>query len=148
MGGLVIKKVGISLVSPHTSDPPDAYFCQAFILSQETPDFNNRIRCIFFLATPHRGSDYAATLNNILTVSGILASRHYITDLTTGSTSIEWINEDFRRYALNSPIYSFYETLKMGIGVTSILVVDKASAVLGMCSACTLRLRLVRKMIH
>ncbi|KAK3941413.1 hypothetical protein QBC46DRAFT_258764 [Diplogelasinospora grovesii] len=111
MGGLVIKK--------------------AFILSQETPDFNNRIRCFFFLATPHRGSDYAATLNNILTVSGVLASRHYITDLTTGSTSIEWINEDFRRYALNSPIYSFYETLKMGIGVTSILVVDKASAVLG-----------------
>ena len=40
-----------------------------------------------FSATPHKGSDYAAVLNNILTISGMMSSRHYMTDITTGSIS-------------------------------------------------------------
>lgn len=111
MGGLVIKK--------------------AFILGRDVPEFHQRIRCIFFLATPHRGSDYAALLNNILAVSGFLSPRDYVTDLVTGSTSAQLINEDFGRYAHDLPVFSFYETLRMSIGVSSSLVVDKASAVLG-----------------
>ncbi|KAL2020066.1 hypothetical protein VTK56DRAFT_8870 [Thermocarpiscus australiensis] len=111
MGGVVIKK--------------------AFILARDVPDFEHRIRCIFFLATPHRGSDYAAILNDILAVSGILFPRQYISDLTTGSTSIQLINDAFGKYAHDLPIFSFYETLKTALGVSSILVVDKSSAVLG-----------------
>lgn len=111
MGGLVIK--------------------QAFILARNAPEFHERIRCIFFLATPHRGSDYAALLNNILAVTGILSSRHYITDLMKGSTSAQLINEDFEKYASNLSVFSFYETLRMSIGISSLLIVEKSSAVLG-----------------
>ncbi|KAI9759059.1 MAG: hypothetical protein M1835_000474 [Candelina submexicana] len=55
MGGLVVKK--------------------AFVLANNFPEFQKRIQCMFFLATPHRGSGYAAVLNNILTVSGIMSPR-------------------------------------------------------------------------
>lgn len=111
MGGLVIKK--------------------AFILARDAPEFQERIRCIFFLATPHRGSDYAALLNNVLAVSGVLSPRHYISDLMTGSTSAQLINEDFARYASELPVFSFYETLGTGIGISSCVIVDKSSAILG-----------------
>ncbi|KAI0600589.1 hypothetical protein F4775DRAFT_544625 [Biscogniauxia sp. FL1348] len=107
MGGLVIKK--------------------AFILSKDVPGFDGRIQCIFFLATPHRGSDYASILNKILTISGVLSPRKYIKDLTTGSTSAQLINEAFGKFAHDLPIFSFYETLAMGPG----LIVQKHSAILG-----------------
>ncbi|KUI53165.1 Vegetative incompatibility protein HET-E-1 [Cytospora mali] len=110
MGGLVIKK--------------------AFILAKDVPGFQERIRCIFFLATPHRGSDYAALLNNILAVSGVLSPRHYITDLVAGSTSAQLINEDFGRHASDLPVFSFYETLRMSIGISSFLIVNRSSAIL------------------
>lgn len=95
------------------------------------PELKDRIRCLFFLATPHRGSDYASTLSNILTVSGVMSPRHYVNDLMTGSSSIQTINDDFGRIAHDMPIFSFYETLRTSIGVTSSLIVDKSSAVLG-----------------
>ncbi|TQV98530.1 NACHT and WD domain-containing protein [Cordyceps javanica] len=75
MGGLVIKKT--------------------FILAQDIPSWKHRIRSIFFLATPHRGSNYAAILKNILTVSGAASTRQYIGDLTTSSQALKLINEDF-----------------------------------------------------
>lgn len=116
MGGLVIKK--------------------AFNLAHQDAhgDICDRIKCIIFLATPHRGSDYATTLNRILKVSGITgmaSSRDYINDLTKGSASSQAINEDFRRYADDLNIYSFYETLPTSLGVSSSLIVDRESAVLG-----------------
>ncbi|KAK3947133.1 hypothetical protein QBC32DRAFT_98334 [Pseudoneurospora amorphoporcata] len=111
MGGLVIKK--------------------AFILSRDIPELHNRIRSIFFLATPHRGSDYAAILNKILTISGVLSPRQYITDLTTGSTTIQLINAEFGKYAHEIPIFSFYEALKTSLGVSSVFIVEKDSAILG-----------------
>ncbi|VUC28138.1 unnamed protein product [Clonostachys rosea] len=111
MGGLIIKK--------------------AFILAQNVPDFKTRIRSIFFLSTPHKGNDFASTLNNILALSGILSSRNYLADITTGSASLRSINEGFGRLARDLPIVSFYETLQTKIGVSSLLIVDKDSAVLG-----------------
>lgn len=111
MGGLVIKK--------------------AFALARDVLEFQERIRCIFFLATPHRGSDYAALLNNILTISGVMSSRQYIADLTTGSTSAQLINEDFGRHANDLPVFSFYETARMSLGISSCVIVDKGSAILG-----------------
>ncbi|KAI8954362.1 NACHT and WD domain protein [Xylaria longipes] len=93
-----------------------------------------RIRCIFFLATPHKGSEYASVLNRILKISGITgmtSSREYISELTQGSTSAQIINGDFGRYASSLHIYSFYETLETNLGFSSSLIVDKDSAVLG-----------------
>ena len=116
MGGLVIKK--------------------AYVLAHQDigkqRQLAERMRCIFFLATPHRGADYASLLNGILAVSGFSSSREYISDLRRGSTSAQLINEDFGRLASSLHLYSFYETLPMVIG--SSLVVEKESALLGMCT--------------
>lgn len=65
-----------------------------------------------------------------------MSSRHYITDITTGSTSAQVINEDFWKHASDLPIFSFYETLEMKLGISSSLIVEKNSAILGraLCS--------------
>lgn len=55
-----------------------------------------------------------------------------MTDLTSGSTSTQTINEDFPQYTGQVSLFSFYETLPMSLGgISSGLVVDKNSAVLG-----------------
>lgn len=137
MGGLVIKKVRI-LATLFEQLPLSSFFdtyphrWQAYILAQNLSDIKNRIRAIFFLATPQHGSDYAATLNNILSVFGIIPARHYISDLTAGSISMQVINDDFGKLAHELPVVSFYETLKTNLGLSSIIVVDRESSVLGM----------------
>ncbi|KAI9158094.1 Vegetative incompatibility protein [Paramyrothecium foliicola] len=121
MGGLVIKR--------------------AYTLAQQDSscsDIFDRIRSIFFLATPHRGSDYAALLNNILKVSGftgISSSRDYVDDLSVGSRSTQLINDEFGRISGNLAIHSFYETLQTKIGLSSLIIVDKNSAVLAKIEA-------------
>ena len=113
MGGLVIKK--------------------AFVLAQDVEDFSDRIRCIFFLGTPHQGADYTAILNNILALSPALSSRDYIRDLTIGSASAELINVEFGKHAHDLHIYTFFETLGVSLrfGFSTGLIVGKESAVLG-----------------
>ncbi|RYP60677.1 hypothetical protein DL769_008016 [Monosporascus sp. CRB-8-3] len=128
---LSIHDFGQSLLEEMRNSPYLRENRNAYILARDVPDFKDRIRCIFFLATPHRGSDYAAILNNILMVSGVMSSRHYITDLTTGSTSTELINNDFGKYANDLQIFSFYETIRMNLGISSSLIVEKSSAILG-----------------
>jgi hypothetical protein len=78
------------------------------------------------------GDPSVGLLNKILRVSGVLSARDYIGDLTTGSTSAHLINEDFKKYASDLPIFSFYETLRMKLGITSSIIVEKYSALLGM----------------
>lgn len=117
MGGLVIKK---AYISAHQD--------------RDRPQLADRIRCVFFLATPHKGSEYASILNRVLKVSGItglMSSREYVSELSKGSTSAQLINEDFGRHASSLRIYSFYETLEMNLGFTSALIVEKDSAILG-----------------
>ncbi|RYP23159.1 hypothetical protein DL765_001244 [Monosporascus sp. GIB2] len=128
---LNVHDFGQSLLEEMRNSPYLREDRSAYILARDVPDFKDRIRCMFFLATPHRGSDYAATLNNILMVSGVMSSRHYITDLITGSTSTELINNDFGKYATDLQIFSFYETLRMNLGISSSLIVEKSSAILG-----------------
>ncbi|KAF7561983.1 hypothetical protein G7046_g2154 [Stylonectria norvegica] len=128
---LNVHDFGQSLLEEMRNSPYLRDNTNAFVLSRDVSELQGRIRCIFFLATPHRGSDYAATLNNILTVSGIMSSRQYISDLTTGSTSTQLINDEFGKIANDLTIYSFYETLSMKLGITSGIVVGKDSAVLG-----------------
>lgn len=139
MGGLVIKKVHDGIRIPYNSltsySNHSSY--QAHILAHRDRgqcDILDRIRSIFFLATPHKGSDYAALLNNILRVSGftgISSSREYIDDLTVGSKSTQLINEEFGSCVANLSLFSFYETIQTSIGVSSTIIVDKDSAVLG-----------------
>ncbi|KAI0406840.1 NACHT and WD domain protein [Xylaria palmicola] len=114
MGGLVIKK--------------------AYILAHQDQAHHQlaeRIRSIFFLATPHKGSELAPVLNRILKISGV-SPREYINELYQGSISAQLINDDFRRFATSLHIYSFYETLATNLGFSFSLIVDKDSAVLGL----------------
>ena len=112
MGGLVIKK--------------------AHILASQCADHKDiaaRIHSIYFLATPHRGSDSASTLSSLL--QAFNSTRGYVTDLERGSGAIQLINDEFRNYCTNIKICSFYETQKLRLVMTSSLIVDPESATLG-----------------
>lgn len=112
MGGLVIKK--------------------AFMLAKEDAAYENlikRFHTMFFLATPHRGSDAAKLLKNILQI--VYSSRAYVEDLVRNSGAIQSINDEFRKYSADIGLWSFYETQKMNIGGFNALIVDPDSATLG-----------------
>ena len=112
MGGLVIKK--------------------AYMLGRQDTAYETlakRFHTIYFLATPHRGSDSAKLLNDILHIA--YSSRAYIADLKRGSGAIQSINDEFRKYSADVDLWSFYETQKLSMGVFSKLIVDPDSATLG-----------------
>lgn len=112
MGGLVIKK--------------------AYMLARQGAaykDLAERVHTICFLATPHRGSDSAKLLNNILHFA--YSSRAYVADLERGSGAVQSINDEFRNYSADVDLWSFYETQKLKIGILSTLIVDPDSATLG-----------------
>ena len=113
MGGLVVKK--------------------AYLLGQNDETYQDIIRSIsamVFLATPHRGTDLAETLNRLLTIF-FQPSRDFISDLEKSSTSLEEINDQFRHIAPKLSIWSFYETLATPIGPTKLMVLEKDSSILG-----------------
>lgn len=140
MGGLVIKKVSFLPVLILVN--LELTLDQAYILAQQDQARHkllDRIRCIFFLATPHRGSDYAQFLNGALgtlSFTNLTSSKDYINDLRLDSVSTQQINEDFKRLATIAEltIYTFYE-LWSTIPTTTTLIVKKNSAVLGRFSA-------------
>lgn len=88
-----------------------------------------RIHTLYFLATPHRGSELTKTLVNILKVS--YGQKPYVTELDRNSGSIASINDSFRHFAEDLQLWSFYETLPSNLVVTSAIIVDKVSANLG-----------------
>lgn len=133
MGGLVIKQVRTaSAIS--TMSTNDDIASQALISAcgeEGDQQLRNRIRSIFFLATPHRGSNLGSVLKNIVAISRI--PKPFLADVANKSISAQRINDDFVRYANDLSILSFYETLPMSIGgLSAVMVVDKASAILGM----------------
>jgi len=101
MGGLVVKK--------------------AYILGKHDSQYSDmiaRIYGIIFLATPHRGSQYAKILNNILSTAPLGAPpKAYVADLDAQATSIQDINEQFRSSCGSLALVSFFETHKVGFGV-------------------------------
>ncbi|KAM7184137.1 hypothetical protein V8F20_012346 [Naviculisporaceae sp. PSN 640] len=112
MGGLVIKK--------------------AYMLARQDRLFAvlaNRIRALYFLGTPHRGSDSAKLLRNILHVAS--SAPAYVTELVRGSGSLQAINDEFRQCSDRVELWSFYETQKLSSKGFSTLIVDPESATLG-----------------
>ncbi|KAL8699347.1 MAG: hypothetical protein Q9201_006059 [Fulgogasparrea decipioides] len=112
MGGLVAKK--------------------AYILAREDPsakELASRIHTLYFLATPHRGSDLTKILMNIMKVS--FGQKAFVGELDRNSASIDSINDSFRHHAEDLQLWSFYETVPSSLILTSTLIVDKASATLG-----------------
>ena len=114
MGGLVIKK--------------------ACILAKENPAFHElglRIHSIYFLATPHRGSNLAQTLHNLLKVTSN-DNKPFVNNLERGSETINILNDQFRHACKGIAIHSFTESVPTDWGIGSGLVVDKQSATLGL----------------
>ena len=110
MGGLVIKI--------------------AYLLSRQDPAYETlacRFHTIYFLATPHRGSESASLLDGILQASYL--SKSYVSDLKRGSEILQHINDEFRHCDSDLKLWSFYETLELRVGgLTARLIVDVASA--------------------
>ncbi|KAJ5216175.1 uncharacterized protein N7498_002582 [Penicillium cinerascens] len=109
MGGLVMKK--------------------AYILAKQDAvhkQLSGRFAAFYFLATPHRGSDSAKMLKNLLKVA---FDRAYVGDLEPNSEAIQVINDEFRHFSAGLELWSFYETQKMRM--FSSLIVNPESAVLG-----------------
>ncbi|KAL8818633.1 MAG: hypothetical protein Q9223_002770 [Gallowayella weberi] len=114
MGGLVVKK--------------------AYILGKSNQQYESiiaNISAIVFLATPHRGSAFAATLNNILKASPTGSAKNYVAELEKQSGSLQDINEQFRNICGSLELVSFHETIKTNIGAgIKKMIVDKDSALL------------------
>lgn len=111
MGGLVIKK--------------------AFILGHEIPELTSLVQrtcSIFFLATPHQGSDLAQTLGRILSLAP--GSRPFVQDLSPYSPVLESINEEFPRYCSNLQLFSFFENKPTNYVIGRSLIVEKHCAVM------------------
>lgn len=92
MGGLVVKKALI------VGRSQDEYFSML-----------SKVHGIMFLSTPHRGSSPVATLNSLLSLTG-LSRKVYVSELDPNSTSIEDINEQFRGICESWKLVSLYET--------------------------------------
>jgi hypothetical protein len=86
------------------------------------------ITAITFLATPHRGTTLAQTLNRILDTTLISNSKQYISDLMKNSLTLQNLNEQFRHVAPRLDIVSFYETLPTPIGIKRARVVSRISS--------------------
>ncbi|KAI0549867.1 NACHT and WD domain protein [Xylaria curta] len=105
---------------------------KAYILARQDATYkglSNRIHSMYFLATPHRGSDSARLLKNILKATAL--SRDYVGDIETGSAALRSINDEFRQYSRDVSLWSFYETEKLSVGFLNVLIVNPDSATLG-----------------
>lgn len=84
---------------------------------------------IYFLATPHRGSELAKSLEYILQLSK--CPKTFVTELKRNSESIASVNDSFRHVAHSLHLWSFYETLRTNLIVKTVMIVDENSAILG-----------------
>lgn len=115
MGGLVFKK---AFIHGH--------------MNEEFHDIISSIKAVLFLATPHRGTDLAKTLNKILTSSVFgHSSKEYVSELARRSPTIDELNESFRHHASKLQIFSFYETVSTSVGPMSFMILEKQSSLLG-----------------
>ena len=77
----------------------------------------SQVRAIAFLATPHRGANYAKILNQILAASPFGTSqKEYVAELEATSSTIQDINDQFRTVCAELILVSFYETMKTSFG--------------------------------
>jgi hypothetical protein len=104
-----------------------------YILARQDPaacELAARVHSIFFLGTPHRGSEMATVLENMLTVA--LGKKPFVADLIPNSAALSAINDTFRHLAPALRLWSFYETLPVrAAGVMNRIVVERHSATLG-----------------
>ncbi|KAJ8067156.1 hypothetical protein OCU04_004525 [Sclerotinia nivalis] len=105
MGGLVAKKAYIIGKS-----------------DQQYADIIAKVFAMVFLATPHKGSGSAQTLNNIMRAVPGFSTKGYVAELENNSSSLQDINEQFRNICGELELVSFYETLKTSLPGTKKIV--------------------------
>lgn len=106
MGGLVVKK---------------AYTLGK--LDQRFTSLVSNVTGIVFLATPHRGSQYARTLSRILAAVSILTPpKEYVSALEQDSPTIQDISEVFSHHCEDLVLVSFYETLPVRLSIAKLIV--------------------------
>ncbi|ATY61672.1 NACHT and WD domain [Cordyceps militaris] len=107
---------------------------EAYMYGQTDPAYEHivqSIAAIIFLATPHRGTNFAQILNRILQSASL--SKAYITELSNNAHGLKNLNDSFRNVVSKLEIASFYETHPTAIGFKKarLLVLEKESSVLG-----------------
>lgn len=60
-----------------------------------------------------------------------MTTRPYVKDLSKNSQSLQIVNDEFRHFSEDVRLWSFYETMKTNMGLTSTLIVERDSSVLG-----------------
>ncbi|KAI0550041.1 hypothetical protein F4679DRAFT_544620 [Xylaria curta] len=116
MGGLIVK--------------------EAYMQGQHDPEYEaivKAVSAITFIATPHRGTNLAQTLNRILDSTVLINSKQYVADLVKNSPTLQKLNEQFRHIAPKLDIVSFYETQPTSLGIKGarLMVLEKETSVLG-----------------
>lgn len=115
MGGLVVKRVSQLCFGPISRVLINI---QAYIIGKSNPQYGDivaRIVAMIFLATPHRGSALAQTLNSILKTSPGGSAKVYIAELDKRSNTLQDINEQFRSICGDLELVSFFETFPTSI---------------------------------
>lgn len=106
---------------------------EAYIIARQHPSYQDlagRIYGIFFLGTPHHGSDLAGILESMLIAAW--GKKPFVTDLKSGSSALALIRDRFRHVATDLALWTFYETLPTALGPMNRIVVEKDSAILGL----------------
>lgn len=62
----------------------------------------------------------------------MFSAKPFLSDLEKNSPGLDMINDDFRHYADEVRLFSFYETVRLNLGVQSALIVEKDSASIGL----------------
>lgn len=127
MGGLIVKEVRSYLSTGNICRSDIASSTKAYMQGQNDPEYESIIKsitAITFLATPHRGTNLAKTLNRILQSAMVTNSKQYISDLSKNSPTLQKLNDQFRHIAPRLDIVSFYETLPTPIGLKMTRVVS------------------------
>ncbi|KAK1764935.1 hypothetical protein QBC33DRAFT_545297 [Phialemonium atrogriseum] len=115
MGGLVVKK--------------------AYLLATRDPtykDIASRIHSLYFLGTPHRGADSTQFVTAYLSMFISTGPKAFVKELLPGSGTLQAINDEFRHVCGNVQIWSFFEGAPTSTGPTSMMIVERESAVLGL----------------
>ncbi|KAI1733792.1 hypothetical protein F4680DRAFT_440553 [Xylaria scruposa] len=111
MGGLVIKKAYLLATRNETYK-----------------DISSRIHSMYFLGTPHRGSDSAAYLKAYLSLPLPTGAKSFVKELMPDSQTVHDINYEFRYACAHLKLFSFFESQP----TAGIMIVEKQSAVIGL----------------